>query len=97
MRDGRPAKTPTTSKRAVWGFRNRDTYHPPSTVALHPANPPIVSEEPDGARLRSKSRFALLVERWRALQHVTLSPNKISKVALAALVLTHFEHDYLAW
>ena len=30
----------------------------PSTVALHPAHPPIVSEEPDGARLRSKSRFA---------------------------------------
>src|SRR4029079_15723409 len=28
-----------------------------STVALHPANPPIVSEEPDGARLRSKSLF----------------------------------------
>ncbi|MFY9807610.1 MAG: transposase [Pseudonocardiaceae bacterium] len=28
---------------------------PPSTVALHPANTPIVSEEPDGARLRSKS------------------------------------------
>jgi hypothetical protein len=28
---------------------------PPSTVALHPAHPPIVSEKPDGARLRSKS------------------------------------------
>src|SRR5205809_3275308 len=27
----------------------------PSTVALHPAHPPIVSEETDGARLRSKS------------------------------------------
>ena len=27
----------------------------PSTVALHPANPPIVSEETDGARSRSKS------------------------------------------
>ena len=41
--------------------------------------------------------FALLVERWRALQHVTLSPGKISKIARAALVLTHFEHDYFAW
>jgi DDE superfamily endonuclease/Helix-turn-helix of DDE superfamily endonuclease len=41
--------------------------------------------------------FALLVERWRALQHVTLSPSKISKIARAALVLTHFEHNYLAW
>ena len=27
------------------------------TVALHPANPPIVSEEPDGARPKLKSRF----------------------------------------
>ena len=33
----------------------------PSTVALHPAHPPIVSEEPDGARLRSKSPFIGLV------------------------------------
>jgi hypothetical protein len=41
--------------------------------------------------------FALLVERWRTLQHVTLSPSKISKIARAALVLTHFEHDFLAW
>ena len=27
------------------------------TVALHPAHPPIVSEETDDARLRSKSRI----------------------------------------
>jgi hypothetical protein len=40
--------------------------------------------------------FALLTERWRALRHVTLSPSKISKIARAALVLTHFEHNYLA-
>lgn len=40
--------------------------------------------------------FALLTERWRALQHVTLSPSKITKIARAALVLTHFEHSYLA-
>lgn len=38
--------------------------------------------------------FALLVGRWRALQHITLSPTKISKIAKAALVLTHFEHAY---
>ena len=30
---------------------------PPRTVALHPADPPIVSEETDGARLKSKSPF----------------------------------------
>src|SRR5215204_5441480 len=29
----------------------------PGTVALHPAHPPIVSENPDGARLKSKSRL----------------------------------------
>jgi len=40
--------------------------------------------------------FALLTGRWRTLQHVTVSPSKISKIARAALVLTHFEHGYLA-
>ncbi len=39
--------------------------------------------------------FALLTGRWRTLQHVTLSPSKITKIAQAALVLTHFEHSYL--
>jgi hypothetical protein len=36
--------------------------------------------------------FALLTGRWRTLQHITASPSKIGNVALAALVLTHFEH-----
>ena len=39
--------------------------------------------------------FALLTGRWRTLQHVTVSPSKITKIARAALVLTHFEHGYL--
>lgn len=38
--------------------------------------------------------FALLTGRWRTLQHVTVSPSKITKIARAALVLTHFEHGY---
>lgn len=38
--------------------------------------------------------FALLVGRWRALQHITQSPTKIGRIARAALVLTHFEHGY---
>jgi hypothetical protein len=38
--------------------------------------------------------FALLVGRWRALQHITQSPTKIGKIARAALVLTHFEHGH---
>jgi hypothetical protein len=39
--------------------------------------------------------FALLTGRWRALQHITLSPSKIGDIARAALVLTHFEHGHI--
>jgi hypothetical protein len=38
--------------------------------------------------------FALLKGRWRTLQHITLSPSRIGEIARAALVLTHFEHNY---
>lgn len=38
--------------------------------------------------------FALLTGRWRTLQHITTSPSKIGDIAKAALVLTHFEHNY---
>jgi hypothetical protein len=40
--------------------------------------------------------FALLTQRWRTLQHITASPSKIGDIIQAALVLTHFEHGYLA-
>jgi hypothetical protein len=36
--------------------------------------------------------FALLTERWTALQHITISPSRIGDLARAALVLIHFEH-----
>jgi DDE superfamily endonuclease len=39
--------------------------------------------------------FALLNQRWRALQHITASPSKIGGIARAALVLTHFEYGYI--
>lgn len=39
--------------------------------------------------------FALLKGRWRTLQHITVSPSRIGDIARAALVLTHFEHNYL--
>jgi len=39
--------------------------------------------------------FALLTGRWRTLQHITASPSKISDIARAALVLTHFEYSYI--
>jgi hypothetical protein len=44
-------------KRAACGFGEQRELRTPSTVALHPAHPPIVSEETDGARLRSKSHI----------------------------------------
>jgi hypothetical protein len=40
--------------------------------------------------------FALLTGRWRTLQHITASPSKIGDIARAALILTHFEHSYIA-
>jgi hypothetical protein len=51
------------------------------------------------ALLRSLRRlgehgFALLTGRPRTLQHITASPSKISDIARAALVLTHFEYGY---
>jgi DDE superfamily endonuclease len=39
--------------------------------------------------------FALLVQRWRTLQHVSLSPSRIGSIAKAALVLVHFEHGMI--
>jgi hypothetical protein len=39
--------------------------------------------------------FALLTRRWRALEHITASPSRISDIARAALVLIHFEHGYV--
>jgi hypothetical protein len=31
-------------------------------------------------------------QRWRAIQHVSLSPTTIGDIAKSALVLTQFEH-----
>jgi hypothetical protein len=39
--------------------------------------------------------FALLTGRWRALQHVTVSPRRIGELAKAALVLTRIENVQL--
>ncbi|MGI5489967.1 transposase family protein [Microtetraspora malaysiensis] len=36
--------------------------------------------------------FALLTERWTALQHTTLSPSRLGDLVRAALVLVHFEY-----
>ena len=34
--------------------------------------------------------------RWRAIQHVSLSPTTIGDIAKAALVLTLFEHKMIS-
>lgn len=49
-----------------------------------------------GLRCLGERGFALLVERWKALRHVTMSPTRITDLARAALVLTHFEHRMIS-
>lgn len=46
-------------------------------------------------RCLGERAFALLNQRWRTLQHITASPSKITGIARAALVLTHYEHGYI--
>jgi hypothetical protein len=76
-------------------------------IGIHiPLRDPSGSSEPGlGTRTRNALQrslrclgergFALLTGRWRALQHITVSPSKIGDIARAALVLTHFEHGYI--
>ncbi|MER6171612.1 transposase family protein [Streptosporangium sp. NPDC001681] len=39
--------------------------------------------------------FALLTQRRRTPQRITVAPSRIGDIVKAALVLTHFEHSYL--
>ena len=47
-------------------------------------------------RCRGERAFALLTQRWAALQHITASPSRITEITRAALVLTQFEHKYIS-
>jgi hypothetical protein len=47
-------------------------------------------------RCQGERGFALLSQRWRALQHVTVSPGAIGDIAKAALVLVQFEHRMIS-
>ncbi|MBR7835505.1 transposase [Actinospica durhamensis] len=49
-----------------------------------------------GLRCLGERGFALLTERWKALEHVTASPRRITQLARAALVLVHFEHGLIS-
>jgi DDE superfamily endonuclease len=76
-------------------------------IGIHiPLRDPSGNGEPDtgtrtynalqrSLRCLGERGFALLTGRWRALQHITLSPSKIGDIARAALVLTHFEHGHI--
>nr|WP_169745202.1 transposase family protein [Streptomyces megasporus] len=46
-----------------------------------------------GIRARGERAAAELKQRWRALQHVTISPSRIGAVAQAALVLNNAWHE----
>ena len=47
-------------------------------------------------RFQGERGFALLTQRWTALQHTTASPRNITQIVRAALVLTQFEHKYIS-
>jgi hypothetical protein len=40
--------------------------------------------------------FALLTQRWAALQRITADPDRTTEITRAALVLTQFEHKYIS-
>jgi hypothetical protein len=47
-------------------------------------------------RYQGERGFALMSQRWRALQHVSLSPTTIGDIAKSALVLVQFEHKMIS-
>src|SRR5262249_38280623 len=47
-------------------------------------------------RYQGERGFALMSQRWRAIQHVTVSPTTIGAIVKSALVLTQFEHKMLS-
>lgn len=47
-------------------------------------------------RYQGERGFALMSQRWRTLQRVTLSPGKIGDITKAALVLVQFEHKMIS-
>ena len=47
-------------------------------------------------RCRGERGFALLTQRWAALQHTTADPDRTTEITRAALVLTQFEHKYIS-
>ena len=48
-------------------------------------------------RYQGERGFALMSRRWRALQHVMLSPATTGDIAKSVLVLTQFEDKTISW
>jgi hypothetical protein len=46
-------------------------------------------------RYQGERGFALMSQRWRTLQRVTLSPGKTGDITKSALVLVQFEHKMI--
>jgi hypothetical protein len=47
-------------------------------------------------RYQGERGFALMSQRWRALQHVMLSPATIGDIAKSVLALVQFEHKMIS-
>jgi hypothetical protein len=81
-------------------------YEGAGTGILTPVKRPSGNQEPDTGtrtrnallrdlRCRGERGFALLTQRWAALQHITADPGRTTEITRAALVLTQFEHKYI--
>jgi hypothetical protein len=47
-------------------------------------------------RYQGERGFALMSQRWRALQHIMVSPTTIGDIAKAVLILVQFEHKMIS-
>jgi DDE superfamily endonuclease len=84
-----------------------DSGYEGAGIGIHvPVKNPAGSQELDvdtrtrnallrGLRFQGERGFALLTQRWTALQHTTASPRQLTQIVRAALVLTQFEHKYI--
>jgi hypothetical protein len=47
-------------------------------------------------RYQGERGFALMSQRWHAIQHVSVSPTTIGDIVKSVLVLTQFEHKMIS-
>jgi DNA-binding XRE family transcriptional regulator len=95
------ASTPANQDGTAWGDQRQV-----AVWGVPVKNPPGNQQLDPGARtrnnllrgLRSQGErgFALLSQRWTALQRITASPRRTTQIIRAALILTQFEHKYIS-